>query len=155
MSLQDWLDRNDLKPHQTSPREIADLLEVVERDLKDASVTAISPDRRFATAYNAVLQLATIVLCASGYRASGQGHHWITISALPDILGPDAQELTDYLDHCRKKRHGVDYDRAYSLSTEDVEELLQETTSFRDEVLEWLKENHPDLLGEAGGKPSL
>ncbi len=151
MSLQDWLDRKDLKPHKTSLREIADLLQVVKRDLQDASVTAISPDRRFATAYNAVLQLATIVLYASGYRATGKGHHWITISVLPDIMGPATQELADYLDNCRRKRHGVDYDRAYSLSTEDVEEPLRETGSFRDEVLEWLRKSHPDLLGETGG----
>lgn len=150
MSLQDWLDRKDLKPHRTSPG-VSELLKLVERDLQDAAVTVISPDRRFTTAYNAVLQLATIVLYASGYRAAGKGHHWITINVLPDIMGSDAQELVDYLDNCRKKRHGVDYDRAYSLSTEDVEEPLRETGSFRDEVLEWLRKSHPDLLGETGG----
>jgi hypothetical protein len=38
--------------------EISDLRDVVERDLKDARVDMISAGRRFATAYNAVLQLA-------------------------------------------------------------------------------------------------
>ena len=144
--MQDWLDRGDIKPHKTTPQEVADLLAVVGRDLQDASVTAISPDRRFATAYNAVLQLATIVLYASGYRASGKSHHWITISVLPEIMGPATQEVADYLDICRKKRHGVDYDRAYTLSADEVEELLREVVAFRDEVMAWLREHRPELL---------
>ena len=146
MVLQDWLDRKDLRPHNTSRREIASLLEVVDRDLQDASVTAISPDRRFATAYNAVLQLATAVLYTSGYRAAGRGHHWITISVIPDVMGSDAQELADYFNNCRTKRHGVDYDRAHIISTDDVDELLHEAGLFRDKVLTWLKGNRPDLL---------
>ena len=150
MSLRDWLDRKDLKSHNTSPREIANLLDVVERDLQDASVSAISTDRRFATAYNAALQLATVVLYSSGYRAVGKGHHWITISVLPEILGPDAQELADYLDNCRIKRHSVDYDRAHSLTIDDVEELLKEASSFKEKVMEWLWSNYPDLLSEVG-----
>ncbi|NPV59496.1 MAG: hypothetical protein HPY75_07525 [Actinobacteria bacterium] len=144
--MQDWLDRKDLRQHNTSRREIANLLEVVDRDLQDASVTVISPDRRFATAYNAVLQLATVVLYASGYRAAGKGHHWITISVLPDIMGSDAQERMDYFNNCRTKRHGVDYDRADIISLDDVDELLREAEIFRDEVLTWLKANRPDLL---------
>lgn len=36
-----------LRRHRTSAREIADLLGVVERNLADASVEAVSTDRRF------------------------------------------------------------------------------------------------------------
>lgn len=139
-------DKGLFKPHRTSPGEIANLLAVVERDLRDSAVTEISLDRRFATAYNAVLQLATIVLYTSGFRARGRGHHYATISALPDILEPGAQELTDYFNNCRTRRHNIDYDRAQAVTEEELEELLREAVLFKKMVLEWLDKNHPDLL---------
>lgn len=58
MSLQDWLNEDKLSPHTTNPKEVQSLFKVIERDIADAEVTAISADRRFATAYNAALQLA-------------------------------------------------------------------------------------------------
>jgi hypothetical protein len=59
-----------VRPHRTSAKEVADLLRVVDRDLTDAEIPQLSTDRRFATAYNAALQLATIALCAAGFRAT-------------------------------------------------------------------------------------
>ena len=56
-----------LRSHRTSAREIADLLGVIDRDLADAAVQEVSADRRFAIAYEAALQLATIAIYASGY----------------------------------------------------------------------------------------
>jgi len=46
---------------------------VIERGLADAAVPALSADRRFATAYNAALQAATMVIACAGYRTSGLG----------------------------------------------------------------------------------
>jgi hypothetical protein len=43
------------------------MLGLVDRDLSDASREEISMDWRFNIAYNAALQLATIVLYARGY----------------------------------------------------------------------------------------
>jgi len=68
--LQRWLDSGALRRHRASGQEVADLLDVVERDLGDAQATVISLDRRFATAYSAALTLATVVLAASGYRVA-------------------------------------------------------------------------------------
>lgn len=79
VTLKQFLADGRLKRHRSSPREIRDLLCVADRDLKDAAVTAISLDRRFITAYQTVLQLATIVLAASGFRATGAGR--------PAVLG--------------------------------------------------------------------
>jgi hypothetical protein len=56
-----------LRKHRTSAREIADLFRVVERNLADASVEAVSTDRRFTIAYEAALGLATITLYCNGY----------------------------------------------------------------------------------------
>jgi len=145
MSLKDFLDKGSLRPHRTNRREISDLLAVVERDLRDASLESLSPDWRFATAYNDVLQLATASLYAAGYRASRGGHHWTTISVIPEVLGVGFREQARYFDRCRVKRHGVDYDRAGAVVERDVAELLRETVLFREKVLAWLKENRPDL----------
>ena len=88
MSLKDWLDEEKISPHITSPQEIQNLFKVIDRDIADAGVAGVSADRRFATAYNAALQLATVALLASGYRVTaGKGHHFITIGSLRFTMG--------------------------------------------------------------------
>ena len=67
MSLKQWADNGWLRPHKTSPKEVAGLLAIVERDLVDAE-GEISADWRFGIAYNAALKLCTILLHASRYR---------------------------------------------------------------------------------------
>jgi hypothetical protein len=56
MSLRELLADGRLRAHTSSVREVAELLRVVDRDLADAAIPELSTDRRFATAYNAVLQ---------------------------------------------------------------------------------------------------
>ena len=67
MSLEQWAKNGWLRSHKPSAREISDLLEIVDRDLKDAQGN-ISADWKFGIAYNAALKLCTILLHASGYR---------------------------------------------------------------------------------------
>lgn len=93
MSLSSFLDNGRLRRHTTSLEEISDLFRVVDRDLEDASLDQLSADRRFATAYNAALQLATIALHCAGYRTAGYAHHFITIQVLPEIMGDQLQSL--------------------------------------------------------------
>ncbi len=145
MTFQKWLDEGRLRPHRSSAKEIAELLRVVDRDIADAGLLALSPDRRFTTAYNAALQLSTISLRASGYRTSGAAHHWITFQVLPEIMGESQSERADYFDHCRAKRNLADYDQAGGISEADVDELLDEVTRLRIDVLDWLAQNHADL----------
>ena len=71
MTWQSLLQAQRIKSHRTSQQELNDLRDVVERDMQDAGVEALSADRRFATAYNAVLQLAKMVIACSGYRVVG------------------------------------------------------------------------------------
>jgi uncharacterized protein (UPF0332 family) len=147
MTLQDWLSEDKLKPHTTSAQEIQNLLRVIDRDIADASIVAVSADRRFATAYNAALQLATVALLASGYRVTaGKGHHYVTISSLRYTMGKAAVPRMHYLNLCRQTRNKTDYDRAGVTEEAEVEQLLEEVVQFRHDVLDWLKQNHPKAL---------
>jgi hypothetical protein len=61
-NLASFWDSRGFRRQPTSRSEIDSLFMVIDRDLSDAVVTALSADRRFATAYNAALQLATMNL---------------------------------------------------------------------------------------------
>jgi len=119
----------------------------VDRDLKDAAIEGLSVDRRFATAYTAALQLATVVLRASGYRASSSigGHHWRTISLLPVLMGAQQRPRKLYLDSCRRARNEADYDRIDVVSEAELAELLEDALEFRNDVVVWLSKHHSEL----------
>lgn len=145
MTLEKWLSERRLRSHESSNEEIADLFSLIERDIADAEIEALSADRRFATAYNAALQLGTVVLRAAGYRISGMGHHWITFQAISEVIPEADTELVDYFDSCRQKRNTADYDCAGIITDAEVRELLGETIKFREFVYDWLKVNHQKL----------
>ena len=146
MSLQDWLTEGKLKQHTSSLKEIQSLFLVIDRDIADAQIMRVSADRRFATAYNAALQLATVVLLASGYRViTGKGHHFLTISSLQYTMGQSAVSRLNYLNSCRQLRNKTDYDRAGVTDEQEVEELLTEVSQFRKDVVAWLEKHYPHL----------
>jgi hypothetical protein len=148
VTLTDWLDDGLVKRQASSRAEIQQILAVADRDLADANVAQVSLDRRFAAAYGAALQLATIVLRASGYRTSSGsgGHHWRTIALLPELMGPGQTERAAYLDSCRRARNTADYDRVQVISKGELVELLEDTLPFRRDVLEWLGKEHREFV---------
>ncbi len=144
MNLKRYVDDDRITHHKTSKQEIAHLLNIVERDISDASSPSISADRRHATAYNAALQLATIVLHASGYRAKSKvGHHWITLTLIPELMGKDKLAQARFFNTCREKRNMTDYDLAGHISDREVDEMIKEVKKFKKEVMDWIKNNHP------------
>lgn len=146
MSLKRLLEQGRIRPQKTSKEEIGSLLKLVKRDLKDAQLQGLSIDRKFATAYNAVLQLATILLSCKGYRTEGKGHHACVILAMKDILGKEYYSLADYFDSCRSKRNITDYEQAGQISLSEAEELIRETEKFLSIVTDWLRKNYPAYL---------
>ena len=143
-SWQQWLAKGDLKEHQTSKQEIDNLRALIARDLADASVTALSADRRFATAYNAALQAATIAIACSGYRVSARsGHHKVTFEAAGLAIGSDATALADYFETCRRKRNVIDYMTSSVATDTEAEEIVERANAFRSVVEDWVRENHP------------
>lgn len=147
-TLDDLLDQNLLKLHEPSSREINSLFKIVDRDLKDATVKILSPDRRFATAYNAALQLTTIVLRAHGFRSNPgkAAHHRISIDTLPLILGREAVSLKVYFDSCRVKRNTCEYTSVEEANEKEVQELISTVQDFEKQVRKWIRHHHPDLI---------
>jgi len=146
VSLKQLLNQGRLIKHKTSKKEITNLIEIARRDIKDAQLKDLSLDRRFACAYNAILQLATILLYCKGYRPKGIGHHATVFEAMKEILGRNYYELADYFDSCRAKRNITDYDYAGGISEKETEELIKEAESFLKTIIRWIKMNYLDFI---------
>jgi len=139
-----------IRRHRTNRQEMASLFQVVERDLADAAITALSADRRFATAYNAALQAATAVMYSEGYRAHGIGHHATTFEFLKEAMGPDITSLANYFDDCRRKRNRADYIGVGYISMTEAEDLLREAREFTTQAQAWIQTHHPKLQEDEG-----
>jgi uncharacterized protein (UPF0332 family) len=144
MSWKRLLQEHKVHHHQTSLQEITELRRLIVRDLADASISALSEDRRFATAYNAALQTAKAAVSCAGYRiASVPGHHRLTFQAAKLALGKSAEHLADYFEACRRKRNEIDYTGAAIATGTEAEELLLHARSFLEMVEQWVEANHP------------
>ena len=62
MSFAEWVNNGWLVAHRSSKQEIANLLGIVARDLRDGQAKDVSDDWRFAIAYIAALQAAWMQL---------------------------------------------------------------------------------------------
>ncbi len=145
VSLSDWLKSAWLIEHETSPEEITDLLSIIERDLNDCRSPGLSSDWKMAIAYNAALHVAIVGLAAEGYRVARESHHFRAIQSLEFTLGCNSK-LIARVDAFRKKRNISDYERAGSVSDREVEEINTLATELHSQLLDWLRNSHPELI---------
>ena len=146
MSWNQLLAQRKVQSHRTSREELDQLRALVERDLTDAAIAGLSADRRFATAYNAALQTAKMVIACAGYRvASTPGHHRLHFDAAGIALGSSADRFLDYFETSRRKRNIIDYDYAFVATDTEAEEILTEAKAFIAFVEEWIGLRYPSL----------
>lgn len=132
MNLKRWLEKRLLEEAPDIKKDLGQFIRLANRDLSDASVEAVSLDRRFATAYGAALGLASLVIGSAGYRVvAKRGHHKVTFEAAAEILGKDANEILNYFDICRRKRNKVDYDMTDVVTETEVVELIEAVRNFK------------------------
>jgi hypothetical protein len=140
------LDRRDVQRHTTSKRELENLRSLIERDLADSAVGALSADRRFATAYNAALQTVNMAIACAGYRVTSKtGHHRVSLECIRLALGEEAGTYADYFDTCRRKRNAIDYSHSHVATETEVKEMLKTAREFYKLVESWIVKNHPAL----------
>jgi hypothetical protein len=145
--LNDWVENRWLVRHQATEEEIADLLYIVDRDIKTARTPGVHPDWRLSIAWNAVLQAANAALAAAGYRAEREGHHYRAVQSLELTIGAEPG-LVRQLDGYRKKRNVGDYQKAGMVTDAEADELVALAEEIATRVRAWLKSTHPELLGK-------
>ena len=145
MSLKNWLVNGWMIEHKTSPQEIAGLLEVADRDLKDCQSPGLSSDWQLTIAYNAALQAATAALAAAGYRASREAHHYRVIHSLAYTIKAELN-LVNQFDQFRKKRNISGYELSGTISQQEANEMKSLAKTIREDVENWLRKNHPKLI---------
>jgi hypothetical protein len=105
--------------YPTSKEEIANLVAVADRNLRDGGVAGLTADTKLALVYGAGLELARAALSAAGYRpARGSDHHVRVIESLQHTIGWDAKAA-------------------------EAEALARD---LRTAVITWLRDVHPALL---------
>jgi hypothetical protein len=126
MSLKKLVAAHKVHTHKTSKQELDELRAVIQRDLSDASIPALSEDRRFATAYNAALQAAKMAIACAGYRVGAvPGHHAITFECAGLALGKKADLLLQFFDASRRKRNVIDYQNPLEFAPEPFDSRLK------------------------------
>lgn len=144
MTLSEWQTRGWLRAHQTSPREIADLIALADRDLTACQTPGLDADSRLSIAHNAALQLATAALAASGYRAERDAYHARVLASLALTIGAEPG-LIRRLDSFRRKRNQTAYELAGLASVAEADEMVALAIDLRRLVVDWLAESRPDL----------
>lgn len=146
MTLENLLRIGKLKPHTAEQSEIARLLAVADRVLRDASVNQLSADSRLDLAYRTIMQAALVAMLANGFRPSTSepGHHQVLIQALPKTIGL-ATDRMRVLEAYRAARNQSDY-RGVPVSQAVAAECAEEARRLLDDVRAWLRTHRADLL---------
>ena len=149
MSLESWRDARLIVEHEPSRQEISELLGIVKTDLKDASIPELSPDRRLACCYAALLTAARAALRARGYRVPRgmPNHHYHAIQSLQFTVGLGSGVLRQ-IEAMGKKRATADYVRVGEVSESMVEEASAFAEAHCGRILDWIRREHPQLSGD-------
>lgn len=148
MSLEAWMESRFIVKHETNRQEISDLCQIIQTDLKDAHIPALSPDRRLACCYQAILTAARAALRATGYRVSkGPNHHYYDIQSLQYTAKLDSITLRR-IESMGKKRIVADYTRVGQVSESMVKETLVFAEDCCQRITDWIRTEYPYLFAE-------
>lgn len=130
MSLEKLLNDKKIVKHTPTKEAINDLFKLIQRDIKDSEIPALSIDRKFISLYSAAQLLATVILYHNGYRTRGEAHHHTTFEAAKIFL-PKETNVLEYFDRCRVLRNKTEYERSGIISTNEIQSLRKRVDYFK------------------------
>lgn len=145
MSLKIWADNGWLQAHETTPAEIAELMAVATRGLRDAQIEELSPDARVGLAYQAALAAGAAALAAAGYRATRERHHERVIDSLLHTLRVEPTLVRD-LHRWRRARNTMTYERLGTVTPAGAGEFVKLAGNLENRISNWLASEHPELI---------
>ena len=117
------------------------------RSLQYAALEVLIADNAFQLGYQALLQAATAVLDAAGYRTRGQGggHHRNAFYAVAALGIPGLEDVDARTERVRKRRAMSVYDPADEATARDVADLLALADRVLPAAHHWIVETRPSL----------
>lgn len=148
MSLENWLNSRWVHKHETSAEEILALTYSAEEDIRSAEIKGIAAGWKLNMAYTASLRYARVALYSCGYRPAREREHERTIDSLKFTINSINDNTIILLHKIRKKRHTATYDSVEMISETDADTAMEVAVYLGQQVNNWLRENHPELLLE-------
>jgi hypothetical protein len=147
MSLEAWRESGFVVEHEASRQEISELLEIVDTDLADARIGALSNKRRFACCYSAILNAARAALAASGFRVpkGNPSHHYYAIQSLRHTVELEPT-VVQQVEAMGKKRAEGGYVRVGGVSESMANEALAFAEDCCKRIVDCIRVQHPSLM---------
>lgn len=120
-----------LKKEPREQKEFDGLLAAGRAALKDAQVSGLSFDWRFARTYDAAHSFALAALRWHGYRPNKI--RYVVFQALPHTLRTTNERMR-VLDECHRRRNLAEYEGQFEVDERLMKELLAATNEIHDAV---------------------
>jgi hypothetical protein len=142
--IQRLLDSRQLETIEVSDADVAALWQKAVASARDAQSEGISPDNRYVLGYQALLQMATAILAAAGYRTRGaQGHHANTFYAVAALGVEGLVEIDIRTERIRQMRKLSAYEPG-SPSGDQITQLRKLINESFPAARRWLTARRPN-----------
>ena len=143
--LQRLLDSRQLETIEVSDADVAALWQKAVTSARDARREGLSPDNQYVLGYQALLQMATAILAAAGYRTRGaQGHHANSFYAVAALGIKGLEEIDVRTERVRRMRKLSAYEPG-SPAPEQVRQLRELLESSLPAARQWLTSASPNV----------
>lgn len=144
--LQRLLDSRQLETIEVSDADVAALWQKAVASARDAQSEGISPDNQYVLGYQALLQMATAILAAAGYRTRGtQGHHANTFYAVA-ALGIDTLNDIDVRSERIRQMRKLSAYEPRSPTAEQISRLRELLAGSLPAARKWLSATRPHAV---------
>lgn len=141
--IQRLLDSRQLQELEVPDADVAALWQKAVASARDARRAGLSPDNQYVLGYQALLQMATAILAAAGYRTRGaQGHHANAFYAVAALRIEGLEEIDIRTEHIRQMRRLSAYEPG-SPAPEQLRRLRDLLDSSLPAAQRWLAEARP------------
>jgi hypothetical protein len=143
--IQRLLDSRQLEMIEVPDADIVALWQKAVASARDAQREGLSPDNQYVLGYQALLQMATAILAAAGYRTRGaQGHHANTFYAVAALGIEGVEEIDVRTERIRQMRKLSAYEPG-SPTFEQIRQLRELLGTSFPAARRWLTATRPSV----------